>query len=142
MTSADADALAALDLKIFGERDAYSSGDFFYAAQDENAEYLVAEADGEIIACAGVAFVDNAAEIETISVDPEYRRRGIGTELFRELMLAIVERGAKFVILEVRPSNVVAIKFYERIGFRIVDRVKDYYDDEDALIMMVELWSE
>ena len=139
MTIDDADEVAALDLKCFGERDAWSSYYFFYAAQEVQAEYFVGELDGKIIACAGAEIFSDAAEIETFAVAPEYRRQRIGTELFAKLLAAIKVRGASLIFLEVRPSNSAAINFYATFGFQIVDRVKNFYVDEDALIMMREI---
>ena len=51
MTVDDAEAVAALDLKSFGEIDSWSTEYFFYAAQNERAEFLVVESDRKIVAC-------------------------------------------------------------------------------------------
>jgi ribosomal-protein-alanine N-acetyltransferase len=54
-------------------------------------------------------------------------------------MLALVERalaaGAKHLTLEVRITNSVAQGLYDRFGFDPVGRRKNYYKDEDALVM-------
>lgn len=139
MTVDDADSAAELDLKCFGERDAWSGGYFFYAARDEQSIYIVGEANGKIIACAGAEIYRDAAELETFAVDTGYRRLGVGTKLFGELIDALKIRGATVIYLEVRPSNTAAINFYEAHGFKIVDRVKNFYIDEDAWVMLREL---
>ncbi len=140
MTIADADAAAALDLKSFGDADAWSAEYFFYAAQNERAEFLVAEADGKIIACAGADIFTDAAEIVSFAVDPDRRHEGIGTQLLTSLLDAVKRRGATLIILEVRPSNKTAIRLYEKFGFQIVDREENYYFDEDAWIMAREIF--
>ena len=131
----DADAAAALDLKSFGERDAWTSDYFFYAAQNEQAEFLVAERGGELVACIGADIFTDAAEVVSFAVDPDCRRQGIGTKIFSALIEAVLKRDATLIILEVRPSNTAAIKLYEKFGFQIVDREENYYLDEDAWIM-------
>ena len=131
----DAEAAAALDLKSFGERDAWTSDYFFYAAQNEQAEFLVAELDGKLVACIGADIFTDAAEIVSFAVDPDYRRQGIGTKIFSALIESVLKRGATLIILEVRPSNTAAINLYEKFGFQIVDREENYYLDEDAWIM-------
>lgn len=139
MTTDDADAVAELDFKSFGERDAWSREDFFSAALNKRFEFIVAEKYGKIIACAGAEiFSDGAAEVDSLSVDPDYRRRGIAKILFIKLINAVLKRGATVVVLEVRPSNKAAIKLYDSFGFQIVDRVKNYYGDEDGWIMARE----
>ena len=131
----DAEAAAALDLKSFGERDAWTSDYFFYAAQNEQAIFLVAELDGKLVACIGADIFTDAAEIVSFAVDPDCRRQGIGTKIFSALIKSVLKRGATLVILEVRPSNTAAINLYEKFGFQIVDREENYYLDEDAWIM-------
>lgn len=136
LTMDDAEIVAALDLKCFGVKDSFRREDFLVAAQSRQCEYIVGEFDGKIIACAGAAIFKDAAEIETIAVDPEYRRQGVATLLFIELLLAVKERGVKFMVLEVRPSNTAAINLYEGFGFKIVEREENFYGDEDAWIML------
>ncbi|MBR4382196.1 MAG: ribosomal protein S18-alanine N-acetyltransferase [Selenomonadaceae bacterium] len=139
MTVDDAEAAAALDLKSFGEVDAWSADYFFYAAQNERAEFLIVEEHGKIIACAGADIFADAAEIVSFAVDPDRRNQGIGTKLLETLIETVKKRGATVFILEVRPSNKIAIKLYEKFGFEIVDREENYYYDEDAWIMAKEI---
>ncbi len=134
LTTADAEVAAELDSKCFG-REACNREYFFHAAQNERREFWVAERDGKIIACAGAELDSDTAEIESLAVDPEYRRQGIATILLIKLLNAIKKRGVSFIVLEVRPSNKPAIALYKSFGFQIVEREKDYYLDEDAWIM-------
>ena len=48
--------------------------------------------------------------------------------------------GVKYLTLEVRVSNIPAIKLYEKYGFQSLGTRKGYYQDnnEDALIMWTE----
>ena len=42
---------------------------------------------------------------------------------------------AEKVLLEVRESNISAINLYSKCGFKEINRRKNYYDGEDAIIM-------
>ena len=79
--------------------------------------------------------IDEDAHITTLAVAPEARGRQLG----KKLMLALVERalgvGARHLTLEVRLSNSSAQGLYELFGFAPVGRRKNYYEDEDALVM-------
>ena len=139
MTPDDAVAAADFDRKCFGKRYAFSRKYFFSAAKNLQSEFFIVEADGKIIACAGAEINNDAAEIQTISVDPDYQRLGVGTQIFSKLIDTIKERGSNLIYLEVRPSNVAAINLYKQFGFRVVSTFKNFYGNEDAFIMVRNL---
>jgi ribosomal-protein-alanine N-acetyltransferase len=71
--------------------------------------------------------------IATFGVDPDFRGRGIGSEL---LCAVEKELDTETVRLCVRLSNETAIRLYKRLGYRPVDTWKRYYrGGEDALVM-------
>jgi ribosomal protein S18 acetylase RimI-like enzyme len=57
-------------------------------------------------------------EIESLSVLPAHRGRGIGTQLFDALEAELKEGGVEELMLGVLPGNAAAIRMYERRGFR------------------------
>jgi ribosomal-protein-alanine N-acetyltransferase len=79
--------------------------------------------------------VEEDAHVTTLAVDPNVRRRRLGTRLMLELVDIALERGAKHLTLEVRMSNASAQALYQRFGFAPVGLRKNYYRDEDALVM-------
>ena len=135
ITPDDAEAVAALEAQCFAMP--WSREDFWRETRNELAEYIVGEMNGQLVAYAGAWVSFNQAEVMHVAVAPELRGQGVGTILFGALIEAVKRRGAKSVTLEVRPSNVAAIKLYENFGLRSVGRRKGYYLDngEDALIM-------
>jgi [ribosomal protein S18]-alanine N-acetyltransferase len=80
-------------------------------------------------------------EIENVVVDDQTRRSGIGSSLVRRLVQEALTAGASSIILEVRESNLPALRLYENIGFRSEGRRKSYYQDpvEDALLYRLSL---
>lgn len=97
--------------------------------------YVVAEADDSIVAYAGLLIVEDDAHITTVAVDPQARQKRIGTHLMINLVDRALAIGAKHLTLEVRVSNSAARRLYERFGFAPVGVRKNYYRDEDALVM-------
>jgi ribosomal-protein-alanine N-acetyltransferase len=71
-----------------------------------------------------------------VAVDPPRRGRGVGSALLVQ-MLERAGLGQDRYTLEVRTSNVGAIRLYERFGFMPAGTRRRYYQDtgEDALIM-------
>jgi ribosomal-protein-alanine N-acetyltransferase len=99
--------------------------------------YLVIEDRGEVFGQIGVRHVLGELHITTIAVKPEYRRRGHARALIGAALAAYPN--ASHVHLEVRPTNVAAIAFYESLGFRETGRRPRYYGDEDAVLMTLNL---
>lgn len=81
-------------------------------------------------------YVD-AWHVMNVAVDPDHRRRGIATMLLERLFEATAEDAERGYTLEVRVSNVGAIRLYEQLGFRRRGVRPGYYTDnrEDALVM-------
>jgi [ribosomal protein S18]-alanine N-acetyltransferase len=81
-------------------------------------------------------YVD-AWHVMNVAVAPAHRRRGIATALLEQLFEKTRGESQRGYTLEVRISNVGAIRLYERLGFRSRGVRRGYYTDnrEDALIM-------
>ena len=78
----------------------------------------------------GMALVRVAAdeaELLSIAVLPEARRRGVGGALLEEAMQAAQQRGAVRMLLEVGVGNVAASALYASSGFAAVGQRKAYY---------------
>ena len=67
------------------------------------------------------------AEILSVAVVPECRRRGIARLLLEEAMRHVYREGAQRVHLEVEDANVAAIGLYRRMEFRESGRRPGYY---------------
>jgi ribosomal-protein-alanine N-acetyltransferase len=82
-------------------------------------------------------FQGDEAHITEIAVRKTLRGNGIGELLLIGSVQAAAERGSVVVTLEVRVSNFIAQRLYEKYGFKAVGRRKAYYHDnrEDAVIM-------
>jgi ribosomal-protein-alanine N-acetyltransferase len=79
---------------------------------------------------------DTVWHVMNVAVDLDDQRRGLASAMLGELYLQVGDPGARFT-LEVRRSNDVAIRLYEREGFRAAGMRRRYYQDngEDALVM-------
>lgn len=77
------------------------------------------------------------AHITLLGIDPNYRGQGLGELLLSHLLLQAHHWSLERATLEVRASNTTAINLYQKMGFEIAGRRKDYYPipPEDALIL-------
>jgi ribosomal-protein-alanine N-acetyltransferase len=81
-------------------------------------------------------YVD-AWHVMNVAVEPVHRRRGIARTLLDRLFEVTATDERRGYTLEVRVSNIGAIKLYEALGFKARGVRRGYYTDnrEDALIM-------
>jgi len=81
-------------------------------------------------------YVD-AWHVMNIAVDPVWRRQGIASALLERLLADTSGDAERGHTLEVRVSNLAAIRLYEQFGFRSHGIRRGYYTDnrEDALVM-------
>lgn len=83
------------------------------------------------------------AELLTIAVAPDQRRKGLGTELLRTVLDEARKRGAQTIFLEVAAGNLAALALYSAHGFGEVARRAGYYSDgdqtDDAIVMRLDL---
>lgn len=79
--------------------------------------------------------------ITNLAVHPDWRRQGIARLLLGRTLEDARQHRLRLAVLEVRPTNLEALKLYERLGFRVIGRRKGYYFDtgEDALVMEANL---
>ena len=109
--------------------------------KNKNYNYLVAKNnDGKIIGYIGISYVLDSADIISIVVHKENKKKGIATLLLQEIFAFAKENNIQKIMLEVRSSNLPAQKLYEKHGFKQIAIRKKYYDNtEDALIYEKEL---
>ena len=131
--------IARFDVENFGA-DAWSEYSWTEALAIPEHTYLTVseraqpgESLGRLVAVGGVSGGPEA-ELLTIAVGKNYRRRGIGAALL-DLLLAIVDSNADVCFLEVRISDDGAQAMYCKAGFVPIGVRKRYYRDEDALAM-------
>lgn len=56
-------------------------------------------------------------EIDSLYIEPQARRQGIGKQFVEAALRWLVERGCEGIKLWVHPSNTEAMAFYGRLGF-------------------------
>jgi ribosomal-protein-alanine N-acetyltransferase len=107
-------------------------------------EAWVFEHARDTIGYAVVMWIPDEVHLLNLSVDAPQQGRGLGGQMLHWLMADTAERGARSMLLEVRPSNTVALRLYERLGFTRIGLRRRYYpahhgSREDAIVMMRRL---
>ena len=88
----------------------------------------------------GIMVSQIEARVLMLAVSPERRNQGLGSLLCEHFVQECAKKGVRLVSLEVRVSNQGALKFYQRMGFNLSDRMSHYYTDgEDGLQLQLFL---
>lgn len=95
--------------------------------------FLVADVDGRAVGYMGLQIFSGEGYVTNVAVLPEFRGQGIASALIARQM----ENDMEFITLEVRQSNLPALKLYEKSGFERVGIRPRFYSnpDENAVIM-------
>jgi ribosomal-protein-alanine N-acetyltransferase len=133
MTRGDIPAVAALESVIYPSP--WAPRVFFDELAMANRRYLVMEAESGIVGYGGLLIIEEDAHITTLAVASDMRGKRLGVSLMLALVDTALVNAARHLTLEVRVSNVQAQGLYRRFGFEPVGRRKNYYVDEDALVM-------
>lgn len=78
----------------------------------------------------------DAWEILQIVVDASLRRKKLATHLMHYVIAAAQKNHIDTIQLEVRESNIAAIKLYECCGFSVVGVRKNYYANQENAVLM------
>ena len=93
------------------EQDDFDSNDF---------PIMVCEVDGIPIGVGRAHFSSkNEAQIRSISVEPAWEGKGIGSIVLKELEIIVIAKGARRIIIHSRSS---AVEFYKKHGYQVVEQ--------------------
>jgi len=103
--------------------------------------FLTAEAEDGVIGYVGMLYVLDEGYISNVAVHPSFRRQGAADALLDALETRARALKLSFLTLEVREHNAPAVALYEKHGYRVVGRRRNYYEKptEDALLMTLTL---
>ena len=137
MVMADLDEVFALEQSVYPHP--WSRGNFVDSlASGYNAWVLrdQRELAGYFLLMAAV----DEAHLLNVSVAASRQGQGLGRYLLDKVAACARGLGAESILLEVRPTNLRALKVYQRYGFTEIGRRKAYYpahngQREDAIVM-------
>ena len=155
MEGRDIPAVVSLDRMVFRDpwpESAYVQEIYFNA----NAHYFVLELldptqartwhthrrrqSARLVGFMGMRVEGTRGHISTLGLRPEWRGQRLGEVLLLTAIDQAIRDGARMVGLEVRVSNDIALRLYEKWQFAEYSRLHRYYaDGEDAFLLHVYL---
>ncbi len=135
MKKEDVEIISRLEEETFSMP--WSRDAFLEMITKEDAEYYVAEKNGQVIGGCGMLMAVGEGNITNVVIDEKERNKGIGTKMLQYLIEDGYKKGLQAFTLEVRVSNAAAIHVYEKLGFFSEGIRPNFYEKptEDAMIM-------
>jgi ribosomal-protein-alanine N-acetyltransferase len=118
----------------------WTTRDYAHVVQGDMAGWVAEEKD-EVTGFIVTRRVARDLEILNFAVRPDGRKRGIGASLLGKTLAWGETFQAEKAFLEVRASNLAALRFYEHNRFEVTGRRPRYYTApiEDALVLTAPL---
>jgi len=141
MTDADLDEIAAAEKEIYPFP--WTRGNFLDALHAGYSGWVLRDGARQVAAYSVMMMALNEAHLLNLSVARHAQRTGLGWQTL--VWMADVARGhgGRTMLLEVRPTNEVALRLYERYGFERIGVRRGYYPAhggrEDAIVMRIAL---
>lgn len=135
MDKKDIEQVERIEKEIFSIP--WSAHSFEDAAMTKENIYLVCECNGVIAGYCGLWTVFGEGNITNMAVDKEYRKKGIGEALMKEMEKRGRQKDVDIFFLEVRQSNAAARRLYDKMGYKEIGTRKRFYERpvEDAIVM-------
>lgn len=138
MTEADLDEVAEVEHEAY--EFPWSRGNFEDSLRNGYFGICMRHVSGALVGYCVLMPVVDEMHLLNLCVAPQVQGTGAGLALLREAVRITRGKDLLGLLLEVRPSNVRALRLYERFGFTTIGRRKNYYPArrhgrEDALVM-------
>ena len=135
MTKQDVNAVASFESVV---QDGWSKECLTSALESEACVSFVVRSEKEQpFAFASFTVVADEANLDALSVHPDYRRKGVASFLLHHVLQVLQNRKVSVCFLEVRNSNQAAQHLYQTLGFMKVGVRPHFYakPTEDAWLM-------
>lgn len=98
-------------------------------------DFFVVEIENKVTAYAIVWKVHDEIHLNKIAVSEEYRKTGIGREVVDYIIRNVNPGYAKVILIEVRERDTGTRSFYKKLKFTETGFRRDYYIDDNAVLM-------
>jgi [ribosomal protein S18]-alanine N-acetyltransferase len=126
--SGDMEEILDVERASFGE-DAYDRKLFAELTRKCGELFLVASKGDKVLGYAVTCICAGGSELVSIAVHPDHRGGGAASALLNSTLRRLRRRGVARLSLTVKVTNLRALAFYGKFGFRKTRRVPRYYED-------------
>ena len=140
MTMDDLDAIMQIEPTIYSHP--WTRGNFSDSLKSGYSAWIMLQGK-TLIGYALMMMVLDEAHLLNLSVAKPYQKQGFGRIMLEKMLTVAKQYHAANMFLEVRASNLAAIRLYESVGFNEMSIRRNYYPAkqgrEDAVLMGLAL---
>ena len=110
-------------------KDKMKKNNFFFVAEDKD----------KIVGCIRSSIVDlDLAEIRTLCVDKDQRKKGIATKLLQTTLDFLKKNKMRKIVARSKADNKTAIKLFEKMGFEQEGYFREHYREGIDIVQMAK----
>ena len=142
MVAGDVDEVYALETSVYPHP--WSRGNFTDSLASGYSGWTLRDDGGALVGYFLLMTAVDEAHLLNVAVAAPRQGEGLGLVLLDKIVACARGLSMESILLEVRPSNLRALKVYEKYGFTEIGRRKNYYpahhgQREDAIVMRFSL---
>ena len=128
------DVLNIYNLEMLNFNKPYSMDTIKSDLNNDKVKIFVYEKGDNLIGYISIYYFIDEANLQKIVVAESERRKGVASELIDYTINFLRQNKINKYYLEVNEHNLIAIKVYEKLGFKKVGTRKNYYGSDSAII--------
>lgn len=129
-----------LDLLCFSQAENYTKSIFKHLLAEPNTlSYGLVTAQNQMSGFIFIVASDTIGHIIKIGVAPEHRKRGLAKKLLMYAEDSLRKKNFDSIILEVSVSNYIAQNLYHQFDYKIIQKLKGYYSNNESAYLMAKL---
>ncbi len=136
-TQEDIDQIIEIEKESF--KDPWTKENFEKELKLKFSHFFVCKELSEVIGYIVFWTIEDEGHIMNTAVKKEYRGKGIGKILLNHIIEFSKTKNIKQIFLEVREKNLIAKKLYSAFGFEPIQLRKNFYGNENGILMMKKL---
>ncbi len=127
-TTDDLPFLYELEQQTFAPNDQFNKQNLKHSLQSPNQRVYVISKNNERAGAAILFLHKKVWRIYSFAILPTFQKAHLGRTLLYEIIQLAQKEYIEKLILEVKKTNVPAIRFYESFGFKVTKILTDYYE--------------
>ncbi len=139
MSIEDIEVALEIENECFSPKEAFSRYEYERLLKSPDVIMFKAISEGTIAGFVVGLVHHREAEVHTINVRMESRRRGVATGVIQILETQFLELGCKTAVAEISPDNVASKRLFEKLGYRNVRYLPGFYSRGRSAILVEKL---